>query len=517
MTVALIPADLPALVELLLRATLLLAAAWAAAAALRGGGASAAMRHSAWLLCIAALLALPFVRWFVPALQLPILPGETALPSVAAPAVPLGLTPSAAGPGGAMRPAAPFAWGAVLLAAYLVGATMLLIRIAAGRAMLARLWRDAEPPADQAWEDQLSRLAAEMRLPRPVELRIARGPAMPMTWGTLAPKLLLPAEAAAWPAEQRRLVLLHELAHAARRDSLSRSAASLACALYWFHPGVWFAARRMRMEQEHAADDRVLAAGGSAQAYARSLLGLARRIGESARPDLAATMVGACQLERRLVSITRPARRDRPTAAFASASAALAALATLIAAAGVPVSASPAFPGLREGQPPRAASAPANDRAGSIMPVRAAETSSPGVGGRSAASRAASPSEQLASPPMGRRERGSSGREGISDDREAQGAVAGAEPVQAPSPADAVQVPVYGWALPRAELKLQDRPPAAATARARLPLRTAPGDADRQARGPHWPRFLPQLTAGTSSPSLGVTSDRRLIVSISTK
>jgi hypothetical protein len=165
-----------------------------------------------------------------------------------------------------------------------------------------------------------------------------------MTWGTLAPKVLLPAEAGAWSAERRRLVLLHELAHVARRDSFSRSAASLACALYWFHPGVWLAARQLRLEQEYAADDRVLNAGAAAQSYARSLLDLARRVGERNRPDHAAAMAGMCQLERRVVSITADARRERPGPFFLSASAAIAALVMLGVAAGVPVRPLPALP-----------------------------------------------------------------------------------------------------------------------------------------------------------------------------
>jgi hypothetical protein len=169
--------------------------------------------------------------------------------------------------------------------------------------------------------------------------------------------VLLPAEAEAWPNERRRLVLLHELAHVARRDSLSRSAASLACALYWFHPGAWFAARRMSMEQEHAADDLVLNSGGSARAYARSLLHLAAPADSRLRPAHAASMAGMYELERRLVSIIHPARRDRPTPAFLASSALLASLATLVVAAGVPVSAS--LPSPLSAEPAGIAPAPA--------------------------------------------------------------------------------------------------------------------------------------------------------------
>ncbi len=244
---------------------------------------------------------------------------------------------AAAGP--AESGASIVAW--LMLAAYLIGVAGLLVRLAASHVLVSRLWRDAAPAGDPDWQDLLARLSRELRLSRPVALRIARGPAMPMTWGTLAPKILLPAEAHAWLAERRRFVLLHELAHVARRDSLSRTAASLVCALYWFHPGAWLVARRLRLEQEYAADDRLLVLGVPARGYALSLLDLARRIGPRSWPDHAAAMAGACQLERRVLAITTPARRNQPGLAFLSAAGVAGAFVMLATAAGVPVQPAP--------------------------------------------------------------------------------------------------------------------------------------------------------------------------------
>ncbi|HEX8640611.1 MAG TPA: M56 family metallopeptidase [Allosphingosinicella sp.] len=335
--------------ELLVRSTLLIVLACLAAAALRRSGASAAMRHLAWLCGIAALLTMPLLGLAVPALELPIL-SEVAPPRPTA--VEEALASSA--PASAEAPVAGEAdgWASTLILAYAAVATMLLLRLATGWWTLGRLWRSANA-AEGEWNRLLRDAARDLGLRSQVSLRLTRGGTMPMTWGTRAPRVLLPAEAAVWPDEQKRLVLLHELAHVGRRDSLSSTAASLACAVYWFHPGAWFAARQLRLEQEHAADDLALGAGTHPRSYARNLLSLAGRLGLPA-PAMARTS----QLERRILAIVGGSNRHRPGTGFAAAAAAVALLATWFLGTAVPVHAvadSPAPPVLATAASPAAA------------------------------------------------------------------------------------------------------------------------------------------------------------------
>lgn len=490
---------------LLLRATLLMGAAWAAATVLRKAGASAAARHMAWLLGIAALLALPLLWGLVPALRLPILPAEAATAAAAsAPAT----APSQSFLTGPLSPDLPFqpGWSLVLLAIYALGTAVLLLRLVVGRRMLRRLWSDAGTVRDPAWERLLALLSSEMGLSRRVALRIARGPAVPMTWGTLAPKVLLPAEAFEWPPERRRLVLLHELAHVARRDSFSRSAASLACALYWFHPGIWFSARQMRMEQEHAADDHVLMAGGSPQAYALSLLHLARGQGARPRLDQAAAMAGMYQLERRLVSITSAARRTRPGAFFLSSSALLAGLTTLLVAAGVPVSASAGLGPFRTGPADRTSlleedvdsrRAEQLGGKGSRAPVVRGHAAGPSPDEDAIASQSRPTAREMA--------------EGRPPRRNAA-APSGSEPAYPAGegsrdgrrPALAQQLRDYGWELPRRDTDVQLGSSEASSRPARiiLPTRFYPASNERTG-SPRWARNVPRLVRGrppTGSP-----------------
>jgi hypothetical protein len=131
---------------------------------------------------------------------------------------------------------------------------------------------------------------------------------MPMTFGTRRPTVILPASAEEWTEDRRRAVLLHELAHVARRDCLTQTLTAIASAIYWPHPGVWWAARRMRVERELACDDRVLAAGTEPRDYAGHLLEIAHSLGATPAPAIALGMARARQLEHRMLAILDAAR-----------------------------------------------------------------------------------------------------------------------------------------------------------------------------------------------------------------
>jgi hypothetical protein len=117
-----------------------------------------------------------------------------------------------------------------------------------------------------------------------------------------------------WPNDVRRVVLLHELAHVARRDCLTQTAAAFVCALYWIHPGSWWLARRLRIERELACDDLVLSTGTDAGDYAGHLLELAYSLRGHVIPVFAVGMAAPRQLEARLRSLLDRARnRTVPT------------------------------------------------------------------------------------------------------------------------------------------------------------------------------------------------------------
>ena len=155
-----------------------------------------------------------------------------------------------------------------ILLVWALGAMLALVPAVAGRLSLWRLAKSSKRITGGSLAALLDQLSERLGLRRPVVLLQSGRRPMPMTWGVIKPKLLLPDEALGWTVERQRLVLLHELAHVKRRDCLAQLLSQIACALYWFHPLIWFVTQRMQTERERACDDRVLNSGLKASDYA---------------------------------------------------------------------------------------------------------------------------------------------------------------------------------------------------------------------------------------------------------
>ena len=148
---------------------------------------------------------------------------------------------------------------------------------------------------------------------RPVSVRQSDTVTVPMVWGLVRPVILLPADADEWEPERRRAVLLHELAHIQRQDWLIQTIAQITCAVYWFNPFVWLAARQLRVEAERACDDHVLNAGYQSTDYAQHLLDIVRNIkGLRSASRATVAMVRSSQIEGRLRTVLAENRNRRP-------------------------------------------------------------------------------------------------------------------------------------------------------------------------------------------------------------
>lgn len=327
-------------VEHALRAALLFGVAFVAARAL--GAASAATRHAMWRLTFGAVLLLPLValvspRWAIldrtfpepagvvsqaAALDVPA-GGHNGLPEEA---LPVGPRPASASATGAASFPAP---STAMAIAWIIGAAAVGSFHLLGYLHLWHLRRRSWP-VPLAWSSSARRLAPKVGLASPPEIRATPLVPGPMVCGIGRATLLIPPEAADWPDERRDAVLLHELSHVARRHVQAQLVAQAVCALHWFNPLAWMAARRLRRERELACDDAVLVAGVAPAWYARELLAMAAEALDRRAPSAALSMARPSEMEGRLFAML--ADHPRRMSRFARA-----ALPVLVGAASVTV------------------------------------------------------------------------------------------------------------------------------------------------------------------------------------
>jgi hypothetical protein len=134
--------------------------------------------------------------------------------------------------------------------------------------------RRAAAPSPSSLAHYLS-LPFEGRSPRP-RLVVSERATRPVLVGVLRPSILIPP-ALDDPAsvDRLRLSLLHELAHAEAADHRFGPAATLAQALWFFVPPVWWIRDQMKLDQEFLADRRAVRHFGTSGSYASSLVDLA--------------------------------------------------------------------------------------------------------------------------------------------------------------------------------------------------------------------------------------------------
>jgi beta-lactamase regulating signal transducer with metallopeptidase domain len=338
----------------------------------------ASARHAAWLCSLAVVLLSPGLSWLGSAVPLPPIAWPRRAPAVERPDPSPAATrpveaPHAGDPGrspvaadrvpndgpwtpimaegvafyGTAAPVAPVVaagardWPAIArraaVAVWLLGALGLLGRLAKGFRGVARLRRTARP----------FRLGAVLpRVSSALSVGVLRLPAIavsdrtdqPVTLGLLRPIVLIPdGLAEGLGADALRDVLIHECAHALRRDSVVGLLQRVAAILCWPNPLVHWMNRELESAREELCDNHVLRASDPAD-YATSLLAVAERLslGDGFDALLGLPMIARRgSLEARIADLIDPRRQT----ATSTRRGTVAVLAVLFLAAGFAVAA----------------------------------------------------------------------------------------------------------------------------------------------------------------------------------
>ncbi|HJW32133.1 MAG TPA: M56 family metallopeptidase [Holophagaceae bacterium] len=210
-------------------------------------------------------------------------------------------------------------WIPWLFLAWILGFSLRLVQVGQAVTWLygSCLGSLRPPPAEWLARFEAMRIRARVRIP--VRLGLSDRVDSLVVLGWLKPVVLVPAAALlALSPEALEALLAHELAHVRRGDFLANLVQTLAEALLFYHPAVWWLSRRIRQEREHCCDDAAVRACGDPALYASALLGLEElRSPSNLIPDLAPAASGG-HLMSRIQRILRPSSTSTPIAPMAA-------------------------------------------------------------------------------------------------------------------------------------------------------------------------------------------------------
>jgi TonB family protein len=109
----------------------------------------------------------------------------------------------------------------------------------------------------------------------PIRFLLSRRIDVPMVIGWLRPVILIPVSAmAGLTPQQLDALILHELAHIRRFDTVTNILLVAVETILFYHPAVWWVSRHVRIEREHCCDDLAVSACGNAAMYVEALASL---------------------------------------------------------------------------------------------------------------------------------------------------------------------------------------------------------------------------------------------------
>lgn len=287
---------------------------------------SAGLRHWIISLGMLSLLFLPLGRYFIPDLEVALLPSETISPPVDVAKSPnfikdkidaeatlvvapnqskiIPSSPNLSAPMKVAHLPKVNIWK-ILPALFVLASCLLFFRFLLGLIAIRNISKYSQDFQHPALKDVLAEISQQYKQAPSIQILSSKAIHTPMTWGLFRSKIAMPVDAEDWSYSELRTVLLHEMAHINRQDYQLHIITQLVLCLYWYSPLFWILKKRQLLEREKACDELVVAKGVAPHDYAEQLISFAKQVNSERQlaTSFALPMAQASQMKQRILAI----------------------------------------------------------------------------------------------------------------------------------------------------------------------------------------------------------------------
>jgi beta-lactamase regulating signal transducer with metallopeptidase domain len=166
------------------------------------------------------------------------------------------------------------------------------IKLAAGLFNVYQLKTKKVFSVNDYWNDKIADLCSELKINKSVRLLVSGITKMPSVVGVFKPVILFPAAMlASLPANEIEAILVHELAHIARKDFLVNLLQHVVEIIFFFNPAVLWVSSLIKQERENCCDDIAVIKMDNKRSYIDALLSF-QNFNELAVLPLASSFLG---------------------------------------------------------------------------------------------------------------------------------------------------------------------------------------------------------------------------------
>jgi beta-lactamase regulating signal transducer with metallopeptidase domain/regulation of enolase protein 1 (concanavalin A-like superfamily) len=195
---------------------------------------------------------------------------------------------------------------------WIAGVTVFVI-VAVTKALRTEFWlRRERKPLPVKLKSEIEDLFSFFKIRTLSHVWLVDGVGQPFVWGLLRGSIYLPGNfAKVNNSENRRSVLGHELCHVMRFDTVINLLQVISQAIFWFHPLVWWAYKRIRSEREKCCDEMAIASlNARAKDYSTAIVNILITEHKSNRSVPSLAVAGPVKnIEERIRTMTRPGKK----------------------------------------------------------------------------------------------------------------------------------------------------------------------------------------------------------------
>ncbi|UCF43774.1 MAG: hypothetical protein JSV99_02260, partial [Planctomycetota bacterium] len=194
-----------------------------------------------------------------------------------------------------------------------IGGFALFLSITLIKALRTNSWlRRARRPLPAGLKTAIDNLFGDLGIRTFPKVWLVKDIGQPFVWGLLRGGIYLPANFAKLDSDRhRRGILGHELSHVLRFDAAVNLLQIIVQAVFWFHPFVWWANKKIRAEREKCCDEMAIARlNAKAKDYSTAIVNTLIAEHKSAKPIPSLAVAGPVKnIEDRIKTILNPNKK----------------------------------------------------------------------------------------------------------------------------------------------------------------------------------------------------------------